>query len=240
MKNNQVYAILLAAGSGSRVNSNVPKQYIDLNGLPLFFYSLKTFANFNLIDKVILVINPNYKYDVESFINKYQWKNKVLVINGGDTRHLSIINAIKYLKNININSEDIVLTHDCARLFVSTDIIKNNIDYINLNKCDVVSTGIVPDDTIGITNNSNLEKILNRQKLFIEQTPQSAKYKTFEEIYFKSNLTDKALETSTDFCSLALICNKDVQCVLGNKFNFKVTTDFDLVVAKEVIKNKQL
>ncbi|BAC44069.1 2-C-methyl-D-erythritol 4-phosphate cytidylyltransferase [Malacoplasma penetrans] len=240
MKNNQVYAILLAAGSGSRVNSNIPKQYIDLNGLPLFFYSLKTFANFDLIDKVVLVVNHSYKYDVESLIKKYEWKNKVFIVNGGDTRHLSIINAVKFLKSIKINSDDIVLTHDCARPFVSTDIIKNNIDYINSSRCDVVSTGIVPEDTIGITDNSNLEKILNRQKLFIEQTPQSAKYKIFEEVYFGSNLSDKTLETSTDFCSLALLCNKDVKCVIGNKFNFKVTTDFDLVVAKEIIKNKQL
>lgn len=237
---NKVYAILLAAGNGSRINLNIPKQYIEMNGLPLFFYPLKTFSEIEIIDKIILVINPNYNYDIFSLINKQLWKDKVIVINGGNTRHESLFNAIKYLKNVNIDNEDIVLTHDCARAFISKEIINNNIKAISLNECNVISTGIASDDTIASIKDLNIENVLDRENVFLEQTPQTARYKTFYEVYCMKKIDNEILKKYTDFCGLALFFNKKIKCVLGNKLNFKITNDFDLWIANQIIVNKKI
>ncbi|MDE6429089.1 MAG: 2-C-methyl-D-erythritol 4-phosphate cytidylyltransferase, partial [Malacoplasma sp.] len=175
----RIFAILLASGYGTRLQCNLPKQFIVINKIPIFFYSLITFFKVKEINTIVLVINQNFKNDIEKFISKFNFENKIKIIVGGNSRHESLINGLNFLvNNLEIKPDDLVLTHDAARPFVSTKIIKNNISKLLKNECEVTSTGIFSSDTIAwVESEKEIKNILDRKKIFLEQTPQAAKFK---------------------------------------------------------------
>ncbi|MDE6893745.1 MAG: 2-C-methyl-D-erythritol 4-phosphate cytidylyltransferase [Malacoplasma sp.] len=239
-KKQRIFAILLASGYGTRLNHNLPKQFISVNKFPIFFYSLITFFKVKEIDTIILVVNSNFQNHVQKFINKFNFENKVKIVSGGESRHDSLINGLKSLKNdFKIEPDDLVISHDAARPLVSNEIIKNNILKLLENECEVTSTGLFSSDSVAIVEcGKKIEKILDRKKVFLEQTPQAAKFSIFNEIYFNKKNINELLNKTNDFCGMALIFNKKIDIVKGNILNFKITTNQDLLLFKKILNCK--
>ncbi|MDE7100094.1 MAG: 2-C-methyl-D-erythritol 4-phosphate cytidylyltransferase, partial [Malacoplasma sp.] len=230
-KKQKIFAVLLASGNGTRLNHRLPKQFVTINKFPVFFYPLTTFLKVKEIDSIILVVNSNFQNYVQKFINKFNFQNKVKIVSGGKSRHDSLINGLKYLKNnFKIEPDDLVISHDVARPLVSKEIIKNNILKLLENEFEVTSTGLFSSDSVALVESEKkIEKILDRKKVFLEQTPQAAKFSIFNEIYFYKKNIDEFLNKTNDFCGIALIFNKKIGIVKGNVLNFKITTNQDLL-----------
>lgn len=239
MDNKKVIAILLASGKGQRLNDITPKQYLLVNHSPIFLYSFKTFLFNKNVTDIIVVKNPLYDFDINKWINEEQLNIKKVNIIKGDltNRNNSIVKAINFIdKNINIKDNDIILTHDVARPLVTNEIIENNINLLNQDNDYVVSTCIKCLDSIGININNNLDQILNRDQIVLEQTPQSACYRVFKEIYLSNiNLYQKYFDKTNDFCELALLANKKIKIVEGDKLNFKITNKSDLLLFEAIV-----
>lgn len=231
------YAILLCGGVGKRVlNSNIPKQFIEINNKPIIIHTLEKFL-FNInIDKIIVSCHSNWIDFLKSCIRKYlkNVSKNIYIVSGGDSRNQSIKNGLYFIINeLKAKPNDVVLTHDGVRMFVTNKVIDENIEVAS--KKDVVTdTCIKSIDTMVISRNDNIiDDIPNRNYYFNGQTPQSSKLKLMKFIYSKKY--DANLFNSTDLCKLALENKLKIIRIEGDYFNFKITTDFDLNLAKVIL-----
>lgn len=223
-------AIILAAGQGKRMQSNIPKQYLKLKDRPLITYALEVFED-SFIDEIILVVGKGeIKYCKKEIIEKYKFKKVVEIIEGGKERYHSVYEGIKRLKNI-----DYVYIHDGARPFITMDIIERA--YVEVKKEKACVVGMPVKDTIKIVNNNGIVKETpNRNTVWQVQTPQVFLYQLIKEGYDNlieeegCNITDDAMVVET-------ILKSSVKMIEGSYKNIKITTPEDLQIA-EVFLNK--
>ena len=226
-------ALILAAGSGTRMNSELPKQFVVVNNKPLFLYSVETFQNNPDIDMIVIATNEQYISRVKELTMDY---SKVeAVIAGGETRQASVYNGLKQIEKL-INSEnDNILIHDSARPLVSDRIISENVRACI--KFGAVDTVIQASDTIiNSKDNETINEILDRKEIYQTQTPQSFRFSIIKEAHERA-LKDN-VPNVTDDCKLAMHFGVDVHFVQGDKLNFKVTTPEDLEMFKALVKKK--
>ena len=174
-----VSVIVLAGGRGKRMGAATSKQYIELNGKPILYYTLDKFKNNKFIDKIILVIpEDEIEYCKKEVLEKYNLKVDELVF-GGKERQDSVYNGLKKAEG-----SDIVLIHDGARPFISEKIISEGIKYAKIYKA--VAPGVMPKDTIKVKdeNSFSIDTPI-RSSLVAVQTPQVFDYKMICECHEK-------------------------------------------------------
>ena len=225
MKN---YAIILASGSGKRFQGDSPKQFSKINGKTILEYSIEAFENNKYIDGIVLVILPEYKDYAAELVknNKY---NKVLkIVNGGAERKDSSYIGVNSVEESNSN----VLIHDCARPFVSQDIISKCVKA--LDKYEAVAVAVPSSDTIISVYNGIISAIPDRKSLMRIQTPQC----------FRLDLIKKAHELSkndsnfTDDCGLIFRHKlSNIHIIEGSENNIKITYPHDILCAKTFLDN---
>lgn len=220
----KVTAIVLAAGSGSRMNSSTKKQFMELKGKPVIWYSLFAFEK-SSIDQIILVTGEeDVEYCREKIIKQYGFDKVSDVVSGGSERYDSVYNGLK------VSEGDIVLIHDGARPLINEEIISRCIDCAK--KTGACVAGMPVKDTVKIVGDDNIiESTPDRKNIWITQTPQAFNGKMIKEAYENmkqsesANITDDAMvvENFTD--------NK-VCFVEGSYENIKITTPEDISVAE--------
>ena len=225
-------ALIMAAGSGQRMNSETPKQFIEVNGHPILWWTVKAFNDSTDIDAIFIVTNSSYFNKVDEVTLDFE---KVIGnIQGGSTRQESVFNGINYLLKNGFINDDIVLIHDAARPLVTTDIIKNNVEGCKIH--GAVDTVIPANDSIiRSLDASTISQSENRKELFQNQTPQTFKLGIIKEAYDKlSNELDKY----TDDCQIVIKSGYKIHLVEGSKLNFKVTTKEDLELLEAILSKK--
>lgn len=222
-----VSAIVLAGGRGKRMGAVQSKQYIDLNGKPILYYTLKQFIANKLIDYIILVVpEDEIGYCKNKVLNKYGLKVDKLV-SGGKERQDSVYNALSQLEN-----SDIVLIHDGARPFVSHKIINDAVKYAEIYKA--AAPGVMPKDTIKVKGENNFSvETLMRNNLVAIQTPQAFE---FNLIYNCHKEVKKRGIAVTDDTSVVELFGNKVYIYEGNYTNIKITTPEDLALAKYLVR----
>ncbi|SHH38086.1 2-C-methyl-D-erythritol 4-phosphate cytidylyltransferase [Thermosipho atlanticus] len=223
-----VVAVLLFGGKGERFDKNTPKQFFNLSGKLIIEHTIEKFLIPD-IDFIVVVTNSNYLEKTKDIVKKYTSKKEIYIIEGGKCREESTFKALKFLKN-KMKKNDIVLVHDGARPFVTTEIIINNIKKAEYFGAAV--TAIPSENTIGIVEENLLMDFPNRNSVYIIQTPQSFKF----EIIFDSFLKKQPfLCTFTDDSSIVKKSGYKVYITNGNKLNVKITTKEDIKLAKFLI-----
>lgn len=222
-----VSAIVLAGGRGKRMGSVQSKQYINLNGKPILYYTLKQFIKSDLIDKVVLVIpEDELDYCKDEVLDKYEIVVDSLVY-GGKERQDSVYNALSRLED-----SDIVLIHDGARPFVSHDIINDAIKYAKLYKA--AAPGVMPKDTIKIKGEDNFSiDTLVRNNLVAIQTPQAFEFNMIYECH--KEVKKRGIVVTDDTAVVELFDHK-VYIYEGDYNNIKITTPEDLILAEYLVK----
>lgn len=220
-------ALILASGKGTRFGKETPKQFIEVNGLPLIIYTLSAFEKCNAIDEIVVVTSNEFIPLIESYKDKYNIKKLTKVVLGGETRQMSSYNGLKAL---NAKDDDIVLIHDAARPLVNERIILDNIKACE--SADAVVTAIqVTDTTISKSDTNNIKGVIDRNSIVSVQTPQTFKYKLIKEAHEKAKDS-----TATDDAQLVYKLGKTVQIVEGDKKNIKITTQEDMDYFKFLLK----
>jgi 2-C-methyl-D-erythritol 4-phosphate cytidylyltransferase len=226
-----VSAIVLAGGRGKRMGSVQSKQYIDLNGKPILYYTLKQFIKNEFINKIILVIPKDENdYCKREVLEKYNIQVDRIVF-GGNERQESVYNALSEL-----DETDIVLIHDGARPFVSQKVINDGIKYANIYKA--AAPGVMPKDTIKIKNEDNFSiNTLDRNKTVAIQTPQAFDFNLIYECHKK--IKESGISVTDDTMVVEFFGNK-VYIYDGEYTNIKITTPEDLILAEYLVKNQLL
>ncbi len=225
-------AIILAGGSGSRMGSDIPKQFIDIYGKPLIVHTLESFDINTNIDYIAVVCKEDWCEDLQIWIRKYGINKAKWIVQGGNTRQESIYNALKKIET-ECSENDIVVIHDAARPLISQRIIDDNIE--GAKKYGAVDTVIPTSDTI--VNSKDGEMINSvpiRKELYLGQTPQSFSYRLIKEAHEIALNNDRF--DATDDCQLIIGMNENVHLIKGDKLNFKITTFEDMLLLKAVIK----
>ncbi len=216
-------ALIVAGGSGLRMNSELPKQYMQIGGKTILERTYKAFANNDNIDKIQIVISENHQDVYEGFLNKLTDKDKLLpVCFGGNNRQESVKFGLESLKKYN---PERVLIHDSVRPFVSNELIDRIISGLENSKCAVPAIKIT--DTVKEVEGNKIKRSLYRDDLITVQTPQGF---DFEFIYkLHQGFKDKNFSDDT---WLAELINEKIMIIEGEKGNYKITTSEDLERAR--------
>lgn len=223
---NKVECIILAAGRSTRMDMDLNKQFIELNGKPIIYYSIYKFLNNTNISKIILVLNDDYKdYCIENVIKRYFSNENITVVIGGERRQDSVLNALKFVES------EYVMIHDGARPFLTDKCIDEGIYFVKMYGAS--SCYVMPKDTIKIGEGMNV-KSLNRDKLLCIQTPQCFKTSILLSAYDYVKKYDKII---TDETSALDMIGEKTYFYKGDYFNIKITTREDLFFGDVILSN---
>lgn len=226
-------AIILAAGSGTRMGSKTPKQFIEIEGKTLMEYSISAFEQNDNIDEIAVVTKEEFFPLVESFIAKNGFRKVRKLLKGGKERYDSSLAAI----NAYTNDDDKLFLHDCVRAGVSQNII--NECARGLEKYDAIEIGVEPTDTVvGIDEDGCITDIPVRSMLRNAQTPQCFRRGTIKRA-FDIALQDPDFK-ATDDCGVVHKYLPEVKIFVakGEQENFKVTFPEDIERFRKMLKNR--
>ena len=236
-------AIVLAAGSGKRMNSDTKKQYLLIKGKPLLYYSLMAFERSAIIDEIVLVTSvDDIKYVKKEIVEKYHINKVSVITEGGKERYNSVYNGICALKDC-----EYVFIHDGARPFISEEILIRAMD--KLTKCGSAVVGMPVKDTIKIVDDEAVVKDTpNRRSVWQVQTPQCFKFDIVKKAYDNliacensGELIKREIQVTDDAMVVETFLNNieekfNVHLVEGSYENIKITTPEDLVIAEAFLK----
>ena len=230
-----IYAVIAAGGIGSRMgNPEKPKQYLPIRNKPIIVHTVEKFFVNKAFRKVLILCPESWVSYTKGIMKKHLPENdKVVIIEGGDTRNETIMNAIKYIEDTDgLDDETIIVTHDAVRPFVSSRIIDENIEMAI--KYGATDTVVPATDTIVESQNGQvISTIPDRSKLYQGQTPQAFKAKALKELYY--SLTEEEKNILTDACKIFSMKGYDVHMIDGEVHNIKITYPYDLRVAKALL-----
>lgn len=224
---NQQYVIIVAGGTGSRMQSNTPKQFIEINGEAIIVRTIKAFLNYNSLIKIIISVHKDFKVYLEELLIKNGLnKNNIQITLGGETRFQSVKNGLSLIEDQNA----IVGIHDAARPFVSIQTIKTCFDTAK-EKGNATPFVFVTDTIRKVDGqfNSSVDRSLFR----IIQTPQC-----FLASKIKDAFAKEYNPIFTDDASVLEYNGEKINLVEGNIENIKITTPFDLSIAKTLLNNE--
>ncbi len=215
-------ALIVAAGIGKRCETDIPKQYIKLEGKPILLHTVEKFLESKYIDYIRVVINKDHEEFYNQIVTSHIKDHRLLVpVYGGKTRQESVKLGLESLQQKSI---EYVIIHDACRPFVSSSLIERLVKCIGDGY-----TGVVPvidiEDTVSLISGNSIESIICRAKLKAIQTPQIFNY---QELLLCHKLANHLF---TDDSSLVKACKKHVMITHGEKSNFKITTREDLYMA---------
>lgn len=234
-----IYAGILAGGTGTRMGiSNMPKQFLDLGNKPIIIHTIEKFLLEPEIEKIVVGVHEDWISHAEDLVEEYisTFKDRIIIVAGGSDRNTTIENIIKAIDDYKeLTDEDIVITHDSVRPFITLRIIKDNIRLAK--ECDAVDTVVEAVDTIvESTNGEYITNIPNRAHYYQGQTPQSFRCKDFLSLY--NSLTSEEKQILTDACKIFVIKEKEVALAKGEYSNLKITTVTDLKIAKSMLEDE--
>lgn len=231
-------AIILAGGTGKRMNSNVPKQYMELHGKPILYYTIKAFQE-SFFDEIVLVCLENdIDYCRENIVNKYNFTKVSHIVAGGKERYHSVINGIKA-----VGESDYIYIHDGARPFATNEIFQNIKNTLESN--DACIAAVAVKDTIKLVDsNGTVVDTPSREMLYQVQTPQAFKASLIIEAYNKleasiNNNSLNGLKITDDAMVVEHFTDAKVVISEGSYNNIKITSPEDIDFG-EAILNKLL
>lgn len=237
---NNVYGVVLAGGVGARMgNVEKPKQFMEIGNKPIIIQTLEKFIVHPGFDKVLVLSPRQWMRYTQDLIRKYiPGIEQVVVLEGGETRNETIMNAINYLDEQGVLDDDtVIVTHDSVRPFVTHRILEENVKAAKqFGACDTV---IPASDTIvQSASNEIISDIPDRSMMYQGQTPQSFRAKKLRSIY--ELLTPQEKKILTDACKILVLKGEEVHIVLGEVYNIKITYPYDLKVAESLIQKEPI
>lgn len=218
-------AIILSGGTGTRMGLSIPKQYVEVKGIPVIQYCLATLLEHKMVDMAVIGVADEWLEYVQQCVKRLSPKIPVYYSKPGDTRQGSIINALKVTKEEGASDNDIVLIHDAARPLLTANLVTEC-----LNACkdaDAVLPVIPSKDTIYLSQDGkHIDSLLERKTLWNGQAPEAFRFGSYYEANMK--LSEEELKRITG--STEVSYRAGLKCVLipGDTGNFKITTREDL------------
>jgi len=218
------FAIIVAGGEGTRMQSDIPKQFLELNGVPVLMHTINVFYSYSSDITIILVL-PKSEFDYwNTLCHEYQFDVPIILQEGGETRFHSVRNGLE-----KINKNGLVAIHDAVRPLVNERIIHESFKLAETSGSAIASVNLI-ESLRKVKENSSCS--VDRIKYKMIQTPQTFKVDIIKEAYeqpYKTIFTDDA--------SVAENFGIKISLFDGDHRNIKITTKEDLIMAESLFKN---
>ena len=229
-----IVALLTAAGTGTRMGQDIPKQFMHVENKPLIIHTMEAFQNHPNIDAIMVVTLPAWMAVLQAYANQFLIDKLKWVFPGGETGMQSIRNGIYGLRDEGCSDEDLVLIHDSVRPLLSQEIISSNI--ATCKAYGYAITGIQCREAIlesedGFTTTTSIP----RDRLIRTQTPQTFNLGNIIRVHEEAKI--KGIENSVSSCTLIAEVggNRMMHIVPGSEKNIKITTVEDLEILKALM-----
>lgn len=230
-------AIIFAGGSGARMGSGIPKQFIEVNGKPIIIHTLEIFEDHPGINEIYVACKEDCIKKLEKLVKRYMITKLIQIVPGGKTGQDSILNALLAARESN-TEDSVVLIHDGVRPCITKELVDDVLQCVNEYGTAVTCTPLYETPVIS-EDGSKVSEVPPRERFYTAQAPQSfllgEVLKAHEEVR-KKNPEYKGI---VDTCSLMKSIGKEVRIVEGPRGNIKVTTPEDLYAFRALIEYRE-
>ena len=221
------YAVIVAGGSGARMKYDIPKQFVEVDGLPVIIYTLNIFALAIPDIEFIIVVNPKWIRMWNTICEKHSISNSYVTIEGGPKRFHSVKNGLSKITDAN----SLVAIHDAVRPLVSEKVIQ-----ICFKEAEIFGNAVpvIPIHDSVRKKTGNFNEAIDRNNLWIVQTPQCFQTSLIKKAYLQNydeKFTDDALVLENN--------GTQIRLVAGNFENIKITKPSDILIVEAFLKNRQ-
>ncbi len=242
MKKDICTAIVLAAGQGKRMGTKVQKQYIELDGKPVIYYTLRVFQESSVIDRIIMVVGEGQEeYARTEIVEKYGFTKVRAVVTGGKERYDSVWNGICESNKLDRElspqegETSYIFIHDGARLLVTEDILLRGYEEVKESRACIAGTP--SKDTVRIVDERGYSlQTPPRKDVWIIQTPQIFERELITEAYGRMMESDHS-QVTDDGSAVEMMLHMPVKMYEGSYSNIKITTPEDLEIAKRFLES---
>ena len=224
--NSNEYALVVAGGKGTRISTKTPKQFLELNGLPVLMHTLLAFYRYSEDITVILVLPEDDLQTWQSLCLRYKFTKPVILQKGGESRFQSVRNGLEKIEN-----EGLVAIHDGVRPLVSENIIATSFRLASVHQSAIAAMPL--KESIRMMDHDKTRAV-DRSKYRLIQTPQTFSVSLIKKAY--EMLEDLSL---TDDASVAENSGHVISLFEGSYENIKITTTEDLIIADALLKARQ-
>ena len=222
-------AIVVAAGKGTRLGGDRPKQFLELGGVPIIIHTLRQFERSHQIDEIIAVLPPEETANFLSFAQDFGLKKVWRAVAGGATRAQSVLRGLR-----TISEAEIVAVHDGVRPFVTPDEIDATVLAARANGAAILTASVA--DTIKEIENDQVMRTLLRANLRRALTPQCFRYDILKRAYNQLNEVESSGMELTDDSMLVERLGVEIVAIAGSARNIKITSVEDLAIAEVLLK----
>ncbi len=223
-----VNVVIVAAGKGTRLQSELPKPFLSIAGSPILVHTLRRFASIETVRRIVVVVAAEREALCREVLHTHgPWPQPITVVHGGAERQDSVRNGLAALET----QCEVVVIHDAARPFIRVEAIQRSIDAAAKAGSAVVATPV--RDTVKRADAQHtIRETVSRHDLWLAQTPQTFRV---EVIRAAHRWAQQRSITGTDDASLVEQMGRPVRLVPGDALNFKITTPDDLALAQAVL-----
>ncbi|MFT4221276.1 MAG: IspD/TarI family cytidylyltransferase [Microbacterium sp.] len=228
-----ITALLTAAGTGSRMKQDIPKQFMHVKNKPLIVYTLEAFQNHPSIDAIVVVTLPSWIDVVSAYSRQYGITKLQAIVPGGATGQESIHNGLVKIREDGAADDDIVMIHDGNRCLVSSEIISDSVAEFKANGSAVAAIPCV--EAVFRSNDNGISSTVSipREQLFRTQTPHS--YTLGKLMWAHEEAKARGIGDTAASCVLMHELGETVYFSAGSEENLKITTMDDLYIFEAIL-----
>lgn len=219
----KVLAIIPAAGTGVRMGGGTPKQFLSLEGVPIFIHTLRKFAASNVIDGIFLALRPEDMERARKDIDRERFSKPVRLVAGGASRQETVGRALAEAPA----TTEMVVVHDAVRPFVELDLIQRVVEAARQHGAAVL--GIPSVDTVKQVEQQIIRGTIPRERIVLAQTPQAFRFNLIREAFARAEADGFY---GSDESSLVERLDHTVTVLMGSDRNIKITKPSDLPLAR--------
>ena len=222
------YALIVAAGSGSRMETAIPKQFLLLQGKPVLMHTLEAFYNYDPEIEIIALLSPEQKDYWRDLCRKHNFGIKHLVVDGGASRFHSVKNGLAH-----VDDDALVAVHDGVRPIVDRELLETLFMVAEKEKAAYPAVPVV--DTLRRRMGNGKNRTMDRSEFYLVQTPQvfssQLLIRAYQTEYSEQYTDDVSVVESRRLCKPVMVA--------GKRENIKITTPVDLIMAEAILKQRQ-
>jgi 2-C-methyl-D-erythritol 4-phosphate cytidylyltransferase len=222
---NKIWALVPAAGIGTRMGAGIPKQYIKLHGKAVLAWTLEVLLGLEFLEKIVLILHPEDTYFSEKMAADFP---AVLQVKGGEERQHSVSNGLEFLKTLAAD-DDWVLVHDAARPCVKADDIYKLVQELQDDAVGGILASRVKDTLKHADDSQQVLSTVDRNDYWLAATPQLFRFKLLMDAL---NNVKKSKKIATDEAVAIEAMGQPVKLIEGHRDNIKITSSEDLALAE--------
>lgn len=228
--------IVLSGGTGSRVGTETPKQYLDIGGKPMMMYCVETAERSYAVDAIVIVAEKSWHSSIHSWISLAGIRKFKGFAEAGTSRQHSVYNALRRVENLDADADDIVIVHDAARPNVSEALLRECVEA--MDKADGVMPVLSVKDTIYRSGDGqSIRELLPRDELYAGQAPECYRFGPYFSIHQGASVDQ--LGTIRGSSEIAFQHGLRIRLIPGHESNYKITTQADLDLFRRQIEKKR-